>query len=69
MKETTNNKRISTWKRQFRICRDNYLGYEVQTRTLLWPFWRLHGFCNTFISAEAAERYAENAARSTVKNL
>lgn len=54
---------------EYRIVRDNYLGYEVQHRTWWWPFWRETGFCNTHATVERAEEFARKHAQLEVKRV
>lgn len=45
-------------RNQYRIVRDNYLGYEVQVKWW-WSFrWHQKGFSNTFSNVEEARKYA-----------
>lgn len=53
---------------EYRIVRDNWLGFEVQSRRWWWPFWS-QGVTNTHSSIEEAERYANEIARPPVKYL
>ena len=59
-------------RRSYRIVRDCYLGYEVQTRSWLWPFWAMPN-CNTFSSISADREYARRHAgglrRFVVENM
>lgn len=43
--------------REYRIVRDDYNGFEVQSRCVWWPFWR-QGITNSHTSIESAEAYA-----------
>ena len=48
-------------KKQYRIVKDNYLGFEVQKRVWYFPFWRQirddkGSFINTSYSIEEAEQ-------------
>lgn len=56
---------------EYRIVRDRFLGYEVQVRNWFWPFWRQAGYCNTHVSLERAEEYANRFAsnKKLVKKL
>jgi len=42
---------------KYRIVRDKYLGYEVQSWSWWFPFWRPHDFCNTHPTLERAKEY------------
>ncbi len=57
-------KRLSNWFRQYRIVRDGWLGYEAQTKTIIWPFWTQINWCNTSSTHERAyiicERHKNN---------
>ena len=48
------------FKKRWRIVADNYAGYEVQCRHWWWPFWSMHGKCNTFVSVPKAEEYIKH---------
>lgn len=44
---------------EYRIVRDNYLGYEVQMRLWWWPFWVECDFVNTHSTICKAEAFAQ----------
>lgn len=47
-------------KRRYRIVSDGHLGYEVQHRYKIWPFWiqtAKHGSINTFASIDKAKEW------------
>lgn len=54
---------------RLRIVRDQFCGYEVQVWRWWWPFWIQADFCNTHLSIEAAERWAEAYSKPVVKHL
>lgn len=43
--------------KRYRIVSDNYLGYEVQTWRIWFPFWVQVGFSNTHESVARAIEY------------
>jgi hypothetical protein len=45
-------------RKRWRIVKDNFAGFEVQSWRWWWPFW-LQGRTNTHASVEEAEKYAE----------
>lgn len=47
---------------EYRIVRDRYAGFEVQSRRWWWPFW-VQGRTNTHSSVENAEEHAKYLAR------
>ena len=54
---------MKIFKRRYRIVRDNYLGYEVQSRIWWFPFWlecgiRM-GISNTHHTIEKAKEFIE----------
>ena len=54
---------VLNFKRRYRIVRDNYLGYEVQSRIWWFPFWlecrsRI-GISNTHHTIEKAKEFIE----------
>jgi len=51
-------KRLNT--KYYRIVKDGYLGFEVQSWCYLWPFWMECGISNTHTSIEKAEAYARS---------
>ncbi len=53
----------------YRIVRDRYCGYEVQSWRWMWPFWVQAGGTNTHTTIEAARRYAEGHARGVEEYL
>lgn len=57
---------MSLLKPYYRIVRDAYAGYEVQTWRWWFPIW-IQGWTNTHFTKEAAEEWARN--RSAVKYL
>lgn len=61
--------KLSTWYKKYRIVTDAYLGYEVQTWWILWPFWIQAFGCKTFQTIEKAESYARKLAQPVVKEL
>ncbi len=52
----------------YRIVRDNYNGYEVQSWRWWWPFW-IQGRTNTHSTVERAEEYALACTKRCVKYL
>lgn len=52
---------------KYRIVRDAYAGYEVQSRVWFSPFWFQCGFTNTFSRIEDAEKYAVGLQQPVVK--
>lgn len=55
---------------QYRIVRDDYLGFEVQERRRFlwwWTSWRQTGFSNTHSTVKHAEAYARKMARKREK--
>lgn len=52
------------WKK-YRIVRDGYAGYEVQTWRLWFPFW-IQGRTNTHISLESAKKYLQGLKKPVV---
>lgn len=42
--------------KKYRVVRDNYCGYEVQTWRAWFPFW-IQGKVNTHSSLEQAKKY------------
>lgn len=50
----------------FRIVRDDYLGFEVQSWRWWFPFWVQSGFCNTHKTRIEAEEYACRKANPVV---
>lgn len=51
--------------KKYRVVRDNYSGYEVQTWRAWFPFW-IEGKVNTHISLEQAKKYIEILKRPVV---
>lgn len=49
-------------KKQYRIVRDGFLGYEVQYKPWFWPFWVQAGITNTHETLEDAEDFARRHA-------
>ena len=52
-------------KKQYRIVKDNFNGYEVQKRTSLFPFWYQidlsgHRGTNTHKTIESAKNFISN---------
>ena len=52
----------------YRIVRDAYSGYEVQSWRWWWPFWTQVAI-NTHHTVERAEEYAKRRAGGVVKYL
>lgn len=48
--------------REYRIVRDNYNGFEVQSRCWWWPLWT-QGESNSHSTIEGAEAYAMKCAK------
>lgn len=44
--------------KKYRVVRDDYCGYEVQTWRIWFPFW-LQGKVNSHSSLEKAKKYIE----------
>ena len=44
--------------KKYRVVPDDYAGFEVQHRTIWWPFWRQYA-CNSFFNLESAKEYIE----------
>lgn len=55
---------------EYRIVRDTYNGYEVQSRRWWWPFW-VQGRTNSHQTIAQAEYYAKQLAenKNAVKYL
>ena len=51
--------------KKYRIVRDTYSGYEVQTWRLWFPFW-LQGATNTHRTIEKAKEYIKNLKNKVV---
>jgi hypothetical protein len=55
---------MKSFKRRYRIVKDNYLGYEVQSRMWLLPFWFECNSgtytTNTHSSIEEAKKFIQN---------
>ena len=47
------------FKTEYRIVRDNFLGYECQHKRWWWPFWTQMGFTNTHRTIEEARTYID----------
>lgn len=44
---------------RYRIIKDAYAGFEVQTWRLWYPFWTQKGYINTYQSIEDAKKAIE----------
>ena len=55
---------MKSFKRRYRIVKDNYLGYEVQSRMWFLPFWfecnSGRDIANTHSSIEEAKKFIQN---------
>ena len=56
------------FRTRYRICKDNYAGYEVQYR-LWWLPYYIAPESNTFARLEDAERFIEGYSRIVVKEI
>lgn len=65
----TEQSKISTKFRKYRIVSDQFAGYEVQIWRIWWPFWIELGFVNTHFSIESAREYARKRQRTIVEYL
>jgi hypothetical protein len=58
--------------KKYRIVTDNYLGYEIQLKYFLLPFWFQISVqekgVNTFFSIAKAQMYIEKLNKKVVKN-
>lgn len=52
----------------YRIVRDSFCGYEVQSWRWWFPIW-IQGFINTHATIKAAEEYAKSPRTKVVKYL
>lgn len=51
--------------KKYRVVRDTYNGYEVQTWRAWFPFW-IQGKVNSHTSLELAKKYIEGLKRTVV---
>lgn len=56
-------------KKEYRIVRDCFLGYEVQVRRWWFPIWVQAGFANTHSSIEKARAFARALENECVEYL